>query len=77
MRLERILGLGGEGIVLSEKMTTKEYHYETLWEKKRRREVAVKFVKFEKDDNEDFEEPEEKERRYNNYGYVIFKLHVF
>ena len=60
VRLKRILGIGGEGIVLSDKMTTKEYHYKTLWEKKRRREVAVKFVKFEIDENEDLEGPEEK-----------------
>ena len=61
MRLERILGLGGEGIVLSEKMTTKEYHHNSLWEKKRGRKVAVKFVKFEKYEWEDFEGPEEKD----------------
>ena len=71
VRLERILGIGGEGIVLSEKMTTKEHHYEKrrwkrwihpFWmEKKKGREVAVKFVKFEKDENEDFEGPEEKD----------------
>ena len=69
VRLERILGIGGEGIVLSEKMTTKEHHYEKrrwkrwihpFWmEKKKGREVAVKFVKFEKDENEDLEGPEE------------------
>ena len=61
VRLERILGIGGEGIVLSEKMTTKEHHYEKGWEVKKGREVAVKFVKFEKDENEDFEGPEEKD----------------
>ena len=53
MKLERILGIGGEGIVLSDKMTTKEHHYKTGWEEKKGREVAVKFVKFEKDENED------------------------
>ena len=71
VRLERILGLGGEGIVLSDKITTKEYYYEKRWwkrwihplwmEKEKGREVAVKFVKFEKDENEDFEGPEEKD----------------
>ena len=60
VRLERILGIGGEGVVLSDKMTTKEFHYKTGWEKKKGRDVAVKFVKFEKDENEDLEGPEEK-----------------
>ena len=69
VRLERILGIGGEGIVLSDKMTTKEYHYKTLWEKKRGREVVVKFVKFEKDENEDLEGPEEKDER-RAYGGI-------
>ena len=67
VRLERILGIGGEGIVLSEKMNTKEHHYEKGWEEKKGREVAVKFVKFEKDENEDFEGPEEKDE-YGSYG---------
>ena len=71
VRLERILGLGGEGIVLSDKITTKEYYYEKRWwkrwihplwmEKEKGREVAVKFVKFEKEENEDLGGPEEKE----------------
>ena len=65
VRLERILGIGGEGIVLSDKMTTKEHHYKTGWEEKKGREVAVKFVMFDKDENEDFEGPEEKDK----YGY--------
>ena len=63
VRLERILGIGGEGIVLSDKMTTKEHHYEKGWEDKKGREVAVKFVKFEKDENEDLEGSEEKNER--------------
>ena len=66
VRLERILGIGGEGVVLSDKMTTKEFHYKTGWEKKKGRDVAVKFVKFEKDENEDLEGPEEK---YENRFY--------
>ena len=73
VRLERILGLGGEGIVLSDKMTTKENHYKTGWEPpignketvKKGREVAVKFVKFRKRKKEDLEGPEEKDK----YGY--------
>ena len=60
VRLERILGIGGEGIVLSDEMTTKEHHYKKGWEEKKGREVAVKFVKFEKDEDEDFEGPDEK-----------------
>ena len=69
VRLESILGIGGEGIVLRDKMTTKEHHYEKGWEEKKGREVAVKFVKFEKDENEDFEGPEEKDRG-NFYGGI-------
>ena len=61
VRLERILGIGGEGIVLSDEMTTKEHHYKKGWEEKKGREVAVKFVKFEKNGNEDLEGPEEKD----------------
>ena len=61
VRLERILGIGGEGIVLSEKMTTKEHHYRKGWEEKKGREVAVKFVKFDKDEKEDLEGPEVKD----------------
>ena len=69
VKLERILGLGGEGIVLSDKMTTKEHHYKKGWEEKKGREVAVKFVKFEKDENEDFKGPEEKDEHARYYGY--------
>ena len=64
VRLERILGIGGEGIVLSDEMTTKEHHYEKGWEEKKGREVAVKFVKFEKDEKEDLEGPEYKSEDY-------------
>ena len=57
VNLERVLGIGGEGIVLAQKMDTKEYHYERLEEKKGR-DVAVKFVEFVKNDDEDFLGPE-------------------
>ena len=63
LRLERILDIGGEGIVLSDEITTKEHHYKTRWEEKKGREVAVKFAKFEKDEDEDLEGPEEKDER--------------
>ena len=69
VRLERILGLGGEGIVIGDKITTKEHHYKKGWEEKKGREVAVKFVKFEKDENEDLEEPEKKDR-HGAYGGI-------
>ena len=69
VRLGRILGLGGEGIVLGDKLTTKEHHYKTGWEEKKGREVAVKFVKFDKDKNEDLEGPEKKDE-YNYYGGI-------
>ena len=68
VRLERFLGIGGEGIVLSDKMTTKEHHYEKGWEEKKGREVAVKFVKFEIDENEEFEGPEEKDEHGRKGG---------
>ena len=66
--LERIAGIGGEGIVLSDEMTTKEHHYKKGWEEKKGREVAVKFVKFEKDGNEDLEGPEENDKLGSNCG---------
>ena len=69
VKLERILGIGGEGIVLSDKMTTKEHHYVKGWEEKKEREVAVKFVKFEKDENEDLEGPEKNDGR-GYYGGI-------
>ena len=68
LRLERILDIGGEGIVLSDEITTKEHHYKTRWEEKKGREVAVKFVKFEEDENEDLEEPEEED--WGEYGGI-------
>ena len=69
------MGIGGEGIVLTDKMNTKEHHYAKGWEEKKGREVAVKFVKFEKDgkftfervENEDLEGPEEKNEQYGAY----------
>ena len=69
VRLERILGIGGEGIVLSDKMTTKEHHYRKGWEERNDREVAVKFVKFGKTENENFEGPE-KEDKCGDYGGI-------
>ena len=57
VNLERVLGIGGEGIVLAEKMDTRENHYERGLEEKKGRDVAVKFVEFVKD--EDFLGPDE------------------
>ena len=34
VNLERVLGIGGEGIVLAQKMDTRENHYEKGWEGK-------------------------------------------
>ena len=31
LQLDRILGIGGEGLVISEKMNTSEYHYSSEW----------------------------------------------
>ena len=52
VNLEKILGIGGEGIVLRQKIDTRENHYKKGWEEKKGREVALKFVEFEKDENE-------------------------
>ena len=67
VNLTRVLGIGGEGIVLGQKMDTKENHYEKGWEEKKGRDVALKFVKFEKNDKEDFLGPE-KEDENGWYG---------
>ena len=58
VNLERIVGIGGEGIVLSHKMYTRENHFKRGWEEKKGKDVALKFVEFEKDVNEDFLGPE-------------------
>ena len=81
VRLESILGIGGEGIVLSDKMTTKEHHYEKGWEEKKGREVAVKFVNFANYENEDLEGPEENDQD-GYYGGIdknrkLVKSHYF
>ena len=66
VNLKRLLGIGGEGIVLRQKMDTREHHYKRGWEEKKRSDVALKFVKFEKGVDEDFLEPEtENETGYN------------
>ena len=62
VNLERVLGIGGEGIVLAQKMDTRENHYKKGWEEKKGREVALKFVKFEKNDKEDFLGPETEDK---------------
>ena len=58
VKLDRILGIGGEGLVLKDKvdMTHKEYDTEILEEKK---EVAVKYIEFKKKKNENFNALEE------------------
>ena len=61
VNLKRVLGIGGEGIVLGQKMDTKGNHYKNGWDEKKGRDVALKFVKFEKDDDEDFLGPEEED----------------
>ena len=69
VNLDRVLGIGGEGIVLAQKMDTRENHYKKGWEEKKRRDVALKFVKFEKNDDEDFLGPEY-EDRFGYYGGI-------
>ena len=61
VNLEQILGIGGQGIVLSQKMDTRENLYGKGWKVKKGRDVALKFVKFEKNDDEDFLGPEKED----------------
>ena len=58
MKLDRILGIGGEGVVLKDEIWTREYDYKTKLGKKQKKEVAVKFVKFDKKNEDDFDSPE-------------------
>ena len=68
MTLERILGIGGEGIVLAQKMDTRENHYKNGWYEEKGKDVALKFVEFHKNDKEDFLEPEKQDARGLNGG---------
>ena len=54
VNLEGILGIGGEGIVLAQKMNSRENHYKNGWHENKGRDVALKFVEFDKNDEEDF-----------------------
>ena len=56
--MDRILGIGGEGLVLKDEILTEED------QKKVKKEVAVKFVKFEKNDFDDFDGPEEQDKYF-------------
>ena len=69
VNLKRVLGIGGEGIVLGHQMDTKENHFKKGWEEKKGRDVALKFVKFEKGDDEDFLGPE-REDEVGTYGGI-------
>ena len=69
VNLERILGIGGEGIVLGHKIDTRENHYQKGLEEKKGRDVALKFVEFEKDDDEDLLGPEEEDKS-GGYGGI-------
>ena len=68
VNLEKILGIGGEGIVLAQKKDTRENHYKKGWEKRKGRNVALKFVEFEKNDKEDFLGPENEDELGWNGG---------
>ena len=70
VNLKRVLGIGGEGIVLGQKMDTKENHYKNGWDEKKGRDVALKFVKFEKNCDEDFLGPEREDRNYLRRGGI-------
>ena len=69
VNLERILGIGGEGIVLAHKMNTKENHNRKFWGIGKRKDVVLKFIEFEKRDRrEDFLEPEREDKSGNDGG---------
>ena len=68
VNLERILGIGGEGIVLAQKMDSREKYYKKGWEEKKGMDVAMKFVEFQKNDDEDFLGPEEEDN--GSYGGI-------
>ena len=61
VNLEAVLGIGGEGIVLVQKIDTRENHFKNGWEEKKGRDVALKFVIFEKNDKDDFLGPEKED----------------
>ena len=69
VNLEEILGIGGEGIVLAQKMDTRENHYKNGWVEKKGRDVALKFVEFEKNDKEEFRGPENEDQG-GRYGGI-------
>ena len=72
VNLERILGIGGEGIVLAQKMNTRENHYKARKNgsiENKGRKVALKFFELEKNDDEDFLGPEEEDIT-GNYGGI-------
>ena len=54
VNLERVIGIGGEGIVLAHKMDTRENHHKKGWEEKKGRDVVPKFAKFETKNYVDF-----------------------
>ena len=58
IELDRLLGIGGEGLVLRNEIWTREFDYKTQLGRKEKKEVAMKFVKFEKKDEEEFDAPE-------------------
>ena len=68
VKLDRILGIGGEGLVLKDEILSRENHYRPKIENNEKKEVALKFVKFEKMDWDDFDAPEEKDEIGDNEG---------
>ena len=69
VNLERVLGIGGEGIVFAHKMNTRENHHKKGWEEKKERDVALKFVEFEKNDDENYLAAETQDN-YGQYGSI-------
>lgn len=69
IKLNRILGIGGEGMVLKDEILTSESHYKWNNEKKEEKEMAVKFVEFEKIDEDDFDAAEIEDEK-GEYGGI-------
>lgn len=69
VKLNRLLGIGGEGLVLHDEVWTSKCHYRDKLKKIEKKKVAVKFVKFEKNDDDDFDAPEEPDK-YGDFGGI-------
>lgn len=69
VKLDRIFGIGGEGVVLKDQIWTREFDYKTEVGRKEKKELAVKFVRFTKTDEDNFDDPEY-ETRNGDFGGI-------